>query len=230
MAYPIVTGANIMDDAAVYLNDPSRTVFTYAKQLPMLNTAVRELNMALEQNNVSITNRVSTAITVDAGVVTIDFSTTPALPNDFVELRELWERLDGSDDDYVPMSRREFLPGFTEQTSSLVYFAWLNQQLKFIGATTDRQLRLDYIALSLAELDDETDDVRLINGRLFLAFRTAALCAEFIGENPTRAASLNGNAAFSLDRCVSINVKGKQSYGARRRPFRSAYKSLTGWW
>jgi hypothetical protein len=58
----------------------------------------------------------------------------------------------------------------------------------------------------------------------YLEFKTAALCAMFIAENPTRAMTLNSEASLSLDRALGIPVKGEQSIVVRRRPFRYSYK------
>jgi hypothetical protein len=63
----------------------------------------------------------------------------------------------------------------------------------------------------------------LVNAKTALSFRVAGLASEFIGENPTRAESLNSNASNALERALNINIKSEQSIVTRRRPFRSGY-------
>lgn len=217
-----------MDRAAALLNDTNLQIYTYAAQIPYLNIAIDELQESMETNNVSITNAVDVTIDVTAGVVVIDFSTTPALPSDLIAIRKVWERDTGSTEDWSMMTQVEFLPPYVEQTQMLMYWAWLNQQLTFIGATSDRNLRIDYIASRMTAITDDTDVIDLINAETFLSYRTAALCAEYIGQNDTRAATLNGNAAIGLDRFLIINTKAKQSITTRRRPFMAAYKVRGG--
>ncbi len=220
MAPPIV--ADILDRSAVLLNDSAKTQYTYAVQLPFYNMAQDDLQEQMELNNVPVTNELSTAIVVAAGTVVVTSATYPA---DLIEIQRISERLNGSAEDYVLMSRREFLPPFVEQTESLIWWTWQNQEIRFIGATTPRQLLLGYIASRLPVVTSTATSITLINARSFLQYRTAALCAEFIGENKTRADDLNSNAGISLSNFLGINTKGRQSIAVRRRPFMMAYKN-----
>lgn len=215
----------VMDRAAVLLNDRAKSIYTYTAQIPHLNTAIDEMLEAMEQNNVPATNKTSTAIVVTAGVIEVGFNTIPQLPLDLIEIQELWERLNGTTDDFMQMSRREFLPPFQQQTAYLQYWAWQEQKLKFIGSTSDIQLRLDYIRRVQVPIVDENTQIDLINAKSYLYYRTAALCADFIGENESRASSLNTNAGYALDRFLSIPTKGRQSIPKRRKPFMAAYKA-----
>lgn len=224
MAAPTVQ--DILDDSAVLLNDASKTVYSYTVQLPFYNIAQRDLEKKMELNNVPITNEVApTTLIVTAGVKVISFTTSPALPTDLVEVQGLLERLNGATEDYLPMTRREFLPGIVEITESLIWYTWINQELRFIGATTDRQLQLNYIANRLPKVTSTATTINMLNAQSFLEYRTAALCALFIGENKTRSDELNGYATIALDDVLGINTKGRQAIATRRRPFMSSYKS-----
>jgi len=227
MAAPTV--ADILDTSAVLLNDAAKSQYTYAVQLPYYNMAQRDLEKKMELNNVPITNEVApTTLIVAVGVTALDFTTTPALPSDLIEIQQINERLNGSSEDYLPMTRREFLPPLVEQIESLLWWTWQNQQVRFLGATTARQLQLQYIANRLPKVTSTATSIALINAQSFLEYRTAALCAEFVGENPTRATSLNGNAAIAMDDFLGISIKGRQAIATRRRPFMAAYKNR-GW-
>ena len=226
----MTTVGALLDNSAVLLNDSAKTVFTYTAQLPYFNMAQGELAELMELNNVPATNKRSTSITVAPSVTIIDFTTTPALPSDLVEIQQISERQNGTTVDYIPMTRREFLPPFVNQLSSLLWWAWLDQQIQFIGATLEVQLMLDYIATKLPAATTTTSPITLINASSFLQYRTAGLCAEFIGENPERAASLNNFATMAADRFLGIDTKGRQAISTRRRPFMSGYKARSGPW
>jgi hypothetical protein len=216
----------IMDSSAALLNDINLTVYTYAKQVPFLNIALDDLQEVLQANNVAITNKTDTEIVVNAGVLTIGGGGgDPALPNGLIEIQRLWERLNGSSSNYIPMVRKEFLPLLVTQTSSLIYWAWMDQVIKFIGATTDRQIRIDFISDVIPKIADENDNIDIIGSQSFLTYRTASLCAQYLGENETRANLLNGEANSSIDKLLSINTKGRQAITTRRRPFMAGYKS-----
>jgi|SRR5215469_7841337 len=218
---------DVMNAAASLLNDVGLSnslipsVFTYQVQMPYLNIAMGELRELLEQNNVTVSNQTQTNIIVPIGTLVIPLA---SLPSNLIEIQHLWERTQGQTEDFIDMTRLEFLPPYQVQTTCLVYWTWNNQQLEFIGATSNRELRLDYIADALPAVNDSSDSISLINAKSFLIYRTAALNSEFIGENKTRADSLNQNAMLAIDRFLGINVKGKQAIATRRRPFLFGYR------
>jgi len=221
-----MTSGDVMDASAVLLNDTAKQIFTYTAQLPYVNMALRELQESLEECNVPLNNATNTSIVIPAGTTTLGFATSPALPANLIEIQELSERLNGSNNDYILMARVEFLPPYVQQVSDLIYFTWQNQTINFIGALSDRQLKLDYIAAVLSPVTNVlgTDVINMLNAQSFLQYRVAALCAQFIGENEDRANMLNQFASLALDRVLNINTKGKQAMPARRRPFQSAYR------
>jgi hypothetical protein len=214
-----MTAAEVMDlVASACLNDSAKSQFTYAVQIPFLNTAINELQEVFEQHNIPATNKTSAPVTVPAGATTI------LTPPDLIEIQGLWERLSGTTNDYTEMTRKEYLPKSQVQTTALVYYSWNGQVFEFIGATTIRQVRIDYIKTLFTPVLAATDSIDLINCKTFLQYRTAGLCARFIGENPERAESLDAFAVLAIDRALGIGVKGTQQIATRRRPFRSGYK------
>lgn len=217
------TAATVMDRAAALLNDSSLSIFTYVAQIPYLNVALDELQELFEENNIPSTNKVSAVIPITTGTVTLDGAA--GLPSDLVEIQSLGERTTGTTDTFIPMIRVEFLPQTLVQTMQLIYWAWIGEVIKFIGATSDRDVELNYIASLFSTITASTDTISAINSRSFLAYRTAALCAEFIGENPERAESLNADAILALSRTLNISTKGRQSIVTRRRPFMANYRN-----
>jgi hypothetical protein len=228
MAYPVFTAGDVMDIAAALLNDPDKNNYTYVAQIPYLTLATQELQEYYQQNNIPVTNETSIVIAVDSGVDEIgfeDFSPAPNLPDDLIDIRRLWYS-PRDQEQWIPMTKRTYLPHYLEgqETNPLTYYTWNNQKLEFLPANADNDIKLDYIQTMFPEIVDENTQLSVINAKTFLEYRTAGLCAEFIGENPTRATALNGNAVLGSDRASGIATKGTQSVPIRRRPFRAAWR------
>jgi hypothetical protein len=227
----------VMDRVAALMNDPNKTDYTYVAQLPYLNMAIDELQESLEESNASPTNLTSAAITVAVGknkMTAIDDLVyagegPPHYPYDLVEIQEVAERATGSSDAYIPLGRREFLSPFPI-TSSLLYWVWEDQAIKFnpVGASSSRDIQLKYVRMPLQLAANENSVIATINARSYLSFKAGAFCANFIGEDESRAAQLDAAAQTSLDRILGINAKGRQELVTRRKPFRANYKSR-GW-
>lgn len=232
MSSSSTTVAQVLDKAAALMNDAAKTSYTNAAMLPYFNIALDELQESFAQNNIPVTNGgTSDPITIPIGTKLIGpqdgvGASLPVLPNDFVQAQGLYERLAGSTDPYVPMTHREFLPHALDDlpTEALQYWTYEGQQIRFVGASTARQIKMDYIKSLFPNGLTAADPIGLVNCNSFLYYRTAALCSHFIGENETRAGQLNGFAELAINRVITLNVKGKQSIQTRRRPFMGAYK------
>ena len=226
-----LTAAQVMDSSASMLNDTAKTKFTYANMIPYLNMSLRELQEFFELNNVPVTNEKSAVIEVDAGVTSVGFAPTvpiagtPYLPDDFIEIRVLWQRNRGVDP-FIPMGRLDYLDQALNgvETSQFNGYVWEAQEIRFQASNADNDLKLDYIRRLFTTVTSSTDALNVVNAQSFLSYRTAALVAEFVGENKTRADSLNSDASIALDRTIGISTKGRQVISIRHRPFRSSFK------
>jgi hypothetical protein len=224
--------AEVMDRSAALMNDPSKTDYTYLVQLPYLNMAVDELVEALEEANSSPTNQTSGTIVLPVGsnkITPIEHPTPPHYPFDLVEIQAVTERASGSDDGFVPLVRREFLQEFPA-TQMLGVWTWADQIIQFNtnGANNEREVKLHYVRMAISQAASELSVIGTINSRSYLSYKTAAFCAMFIGENPTRAEVLEMQAEKALERLTGINNKGKQQVMTRHRPFRASYKARGG--
>jgi hypothetical protein len=184
----------------------------------------------MEANNVPATNKRSVAITVAPSVSVISFTTTPALPSDLIEIQQISERQNGTAVDYIPMTRREFLPPSVNQIDQLVWWAWMEQAINFIGALQTVQLMIDYIANKLPTATTTSSPITLINADSYLSLKTASLCAFFLGENKDRSDELDQQAGVQADIFLNISTKGRQAIATRRRPFMASYKRSHGPW
>ena len=223
------TPAACIDMAASLMNDTAQTVYTDVACLPYLNMALQELQEHFELNNIPVTNETTPAVlNVVAGVSVIGAATTPALPTDLIEIQQLWESPEGLNQ-WLPMQKVEFLPHYLENTtvSQFQYWAWMEQEIKLIAANIDIDLKIDYIKslFTTVLIGAINTNLPIMNSLSYLGYKTAALCSQFIGENPTRAAELNALTITALDRTLGISTKGRQAINTRRRPFMAAYKT-----
>ena len=184
-----LTAGQVMDRAAALMNDPEKTDYTYDAQLPYLNMAIDELVESLEESNDSPTNQTSAVIPVPIGknkITPIEHAETPHYPLDLVEIQEVGERVTGSNDSFVMLGRREALKAFPP-SNSLLFWTWEDQVIKFNpnGALSPRDVQLKYVRQAITLAADETSTIGTINARSYLSYKTAALCAMFIGENET---------------------------------------------
>jgi hypothetical protein len=225
----MTTAGYIMARSASLLNDTNRHIYTDVNLVPYLNVALQELREEMELNNVAYTNDSSVVLPLNGGIDNIGGITGPGLPTGLVEIQELWQSERGSNARWTPIVRYEFLPhgweNFTQITSSVPCWAWQGQVVKMIPANTPLDIRMDFIRSNLADISDAGSVIQLINCENVLAYRTAGLGARYIGENPTRADSLDGDALRARDNFLGINTKGRQSIRSRRRPFQAGYKS-----
>lgn len=224
MATPDFTAGDVMDAAASLNNDTARTIYTYVVQVPYLQMAIQELREYLELSNSPVTNFSDTVLTIPAGTTVVSFLTTPSLPIDLVDIRQAWERVSGVDP-FTPMRRVDFIPAWIEgeEVYQFSIFAWLNNSIHIPSSSQANDIKLNYVK-QIDNVVDENSQLTLINGQTFLQYRSAALLAQYVGENPTRADALNMNAQSALDRAIGIETKGRQPIFTRRRPFRSAWK------
>lgn len=227
MPTPDIVASTVMDLSAALLNDAAKSDYTYAAQLPYLKIALKELREFLELNNFAVTAKKSTVITIPAGNTSIGFGTVPALPVDLIEIQRLWESSDSNDTGWIPLGKRDVIPNHLSgiETNQFGIWAWNDNSINFPASTQINYLKIDYIKALFTNTVDENTNIGVINSDLFLIYRNAGLCAQFIGENKERSDELNSFAALSRDNILGIENKGKQSINTRRRPFRAGWKN-----
>ena len=93
------------------------------------------------------------------------------------------------------------------------------------GATGSVDVQIHYIKNVLQPVAVSTDQIDYDKAKMYLVYRNAALCAQFIGENKERSDELNGFAGLALQRTLGIATKGKQSIFTRRRPFQAGWRA-----
>ena len=223
------TAGDVMDFARVLLNDQGSSLFSNTALLPVLKIAYRELQQKMNLNGLAVDKEQSAAITIPALTLSIGFGTTPALPANLLYPIELKEKISGQPDaTYTAMTRSPFVPDLT-QVSRLMYWTWIQEEIRFVGATAAVPIYIRYY-LNLASLVDSTTTIPILDCDIYLAYRTAAIAASTIGGMPTKGAILDNQAALALDDFLGIGVSNRQAMPVRRRPFRSfGRRSFWNW-
>lgn len=207
------TAGDVMDLAAAALNDADKELYSYARQLPFLKAASDDLDLEFAAYGLE-THKSKCDIDVDAGDVEL------TLPCNFFMPIKLQERLKTStnEDDFVDMTERVFEPSTTPGVS-LDYWAFRKGLIKFVGANTNRTVRLFYY--QMLRTNNDPGIVQSIGlAKNFLAFKTASYCAGSIGASVSEYERLGIIAAQTLDTLITNYVKNSQGTRSRRKPFR----------
>lgn len=205
----MATAATVFARARAALNDTASLLYGDTQLLPYLQMAYDELQGKLVENGVATLKEISTIIPVAANATTI------TSPSDLVEVIEVWERPSGSTDDFKPVDEREWEPE-EDPNQAIIYWTWREEQIQILQPTTDREVKLRY-KKSFSPIVSEASILASASYVNVLGFRTAALAAKFIGENPTRATELNGDAQRELDTILNTAAKKSQGLAVRRR-------------
>jgi hypothetical protein len=215
------------------LNDAQGNLFTDAVLLPYVNSAYRKLQRALGNaggggflaDNVTLI--IPAVTTPDPSLqVSITDSTAPPnqLPTDLLLPEKIWERPNGSTQDFVEMvdlSQHGGLPSRV-QNVILSVWEWRADGIYFLGATQDTQIRLRYLK-AYPDLTDATSPVLVRNAQEAIAYAAAALAAWARGS--PLAEKWDDAAGDAIEDLISEAVRREQQSARRRRPFsaRSGY-------
>lgn len=205
--------STIHDEAASLLNDTSKQLYTNAVQLPYLKSAWNKLQLKLQENGIPVMREESAVIDVAAT------STTISLPSDFLQPIKVEERPDGSSDLYEDVSEVDDIPEM-DPVDEVRYWTWREETMQINPPSTAREVKLTYWK-SLNPVTGDSSNLNVLNSTEYLANKTAALCARFIGENPVRADALEIEAAIALNALVNIEVKKLQSIAVRPKSYGS---------
>lgn len=204
--------SEVMDEAAsVYLNDSTKSRWTYAILLPYLRSAVGELQSELESNDLPPLHEIAAIIPV----ALIDTELT--LPADFVFPIYLEEKGAG-ETRFRKMDELDWEQD-AEKASELKYYVFREGKIQFLGATSIRSVRLRYLR-SLSAVTSQNSVIEVPNAKQFLSARTASLASNFGGSATSRASMADGRANYFLRLVISSLTKRLQDRPVRRRGYR----------
>jgi hypothetical protein len=211
------------------LNDAAGNLFTDAVLLPYVNSAYRKVQRALAniESGTFLTDNVLLVVPAvaqaDASAqVSITDGTAPPnqLPTDLLVPMKLWERANGSSDDFIEMTDLTGHDGLPSepQTQMLRYWEWRADGLYFLGATRDTQIRLRY-QKSYPDLADATSPVLVRHAQEAIAYAAAAMAGAARGA--PQAERWDGAAADAIEDLIVRATQREQQTSRRRRPFSS---------
>lgn len=211
------------------LNDAAGNLFTDAVLLPYVNSGYRKAQRALSNvqsgsflsDDVLLVVPAVTVVDASAQVSITDATAPPnQLPTDLLVPVKLWERPNGSSDDFtemVDLTGHDGLPS-EPQGQTLGYWEWRADGLYFLGATQDTQIRLRYQKM-YPDLTDSTSPVLIRNAQEALAYFAAAMAGAARGA--PQAERWDAAGADALEDLVVRATQREQQTGRRRRPFSS---------
>ena len=206
----MATVQDALKSARSFLNDDAAITWSDAVLIPKLQEAHRELVLELELNHIPVVRAVSSIILVPAGSTDLGDNQ----PADMVEPTDLYERdVGGTMDDFEDMTELANLPNVSP-VSSLLYWTWMDERIKFVGATQDREVLIRY-RRRIPTPSVNTDDLGFLFAELYIGPRVAALAS--------------GNDRFTLqarenlEKIIQMNVVGQQSMPIRRLPYRKGH-------
>ena len=220
----LLTAEDVFDETRALLNDVSEQLFINSVLLPYLNKAYDEMQEIFEENDIPVqSQRTSPAITVPANTTQIVYDAVgpaPSLPDDLLFPVRMWERDVGStsEGDWIMMVPKRWEP-LVQKTTTLQFWTWRKEQIFLVGATQAREVKIDY-KQQLVPITAGADDMTPFRAKTFLASRTALLASFMIGENETRAATLQQDAELAMKRLINRYTLMRQDTPVRRRPFR----------
>jgi len=131
---------------------------------------------------------------------------------------KLWERANGSSDDFVEMTDLTDHGGLPSQPQGLElqYWEWRADGIYFLGATQDRQIRLRY-EKSYPAFVDGTSAVLIRDAIEPIAYFAAALAAGARGA--PQAARWDDAGSDALEDLLVRATHREQHSGRRRRPY-----------
>jgi hypothetical protein len=214
------------------LNDAAGNLFTDALLLPYANSAYRKVQRALanidsgsfiQDDVLLVVAAVPINLQDPSYQVSITDATAPPnqLPGDLVLPLKLWERTNGSSDDFSEMIDLTGHGGLPSQAQGprLEYWEWRADGLYFVGATQNEQIRLRY-QKSYPDLVDATSPILIRNAQEPLAYFTAAMAGAARGAL-LAAQQYDAAGTDALEDLLDRATKREQGTVRRRRPYSS---------
>jgi len=203
-------------------------IYTDSVLIPFVNAIyqklVRKLGNTAEGTFISDNNLLVVPAIVgnpDAAIqVVINDSTAPPnqLPIDLLQPLKLWERPNGSTDDFFEMVDLTDGGGLPPeiQGQTLEVWEWRGDGIYFVGATQDTQIRLRYLK-GFSDLVDGSSSTLLRNMREAVAFGTAAIAGMSRGSQ--LAEKYETAAQDSTEDLLNTSARALQHRNFRMRSF-----------
>jgi len=217
------TVAIVAKSTRQYLNDIDGITWTDAHLLPYIQEAHKELQVQLSLNDIAVVRVQVTNAPFISGLHLLagqtSLSAAGLMPIGLIEPIAVNERDwgDTTPEDYLDMLRMPWLPNYT-QNNFLYYWTWQQEDILFLGATTDRDIQIRY-RTSLATPLNMNSTMGFLRAELYVGPRAASLACYTTGD-VKKGQLFQGQADKNLDMVIRSNVKNDQGTAVRRRAYR----------
>jgi hypothetical protein len=215
--------SEVLDEAALWMNDSAKVTFTYAIMIPWMKAAINSLSEDSVKNSLKLTKKTNTLVTVAANAVSIPLPTDALIPV------KLEERLSGSSFPYIDMHEYLELPAGITAKESLDEWAFQGTLansvpiIDIIPATSDRQVRITYTRFipyaGLASGTDLTADLPW-NAKRVLSLLIAKFITMFVLKDDKRLKYLDSEYFKAVDAYIKLWVKEAQGTPVRKPKYR----------
>lgn len=211
----VATAGQALLSARSYLNDLQPVAWSDAVLMPMLQEAHRELSVKLIANGVNVIRQQSAVITVPALAPGQPSPIVmPGVPVNLIVPISLYERDPSTNaDDFIQMKQVDFVP-IINPVSDLIFWAYLNEQIWVVGATSTKEVEIRYRGSLLTPVT-VNDSIGIAYGELYLGPRIASIAM------PGRQ-DFKDTADTNLFTIVQYNVTGEQGVPKRKQGYRRA--------
>ena len=248
---PYSTAGQIATLVRALANDQQGQLYTDTYILPYINSAYRQVQIALANvgKQTFVEDEYVVTIpaigTVDPGLqVWLSFygvggnvaspDNSPTLPQELLEPLHLWERPSGSTDafvDMVDMTSHGGLPS-VPQTFNLRWWEWRTDQLNFVGAQQDTDIRIRFNGgfqnFTIDNNGNISGSLQVLGALDAVAYSAAAMALTPRGS--PLAAGYDTAAGRFVELLVNQEVRAQQHAGPfRRRGFSTRYGQGRGW-
>lgn len=207
-------GANATSGNGIVSPVVQGDVWTDTVLLPLANKAYRKVQTRLLENGSSSTTTEVVIPNFPAGATQLLDTTSPQLPVDFLAPRTLRERIVGQLYFGAPMGRVDMLPSCQQQPLNGVY-AWFEDGLNFLGATSATDLSLRYF-LALPDVSGKDGFFTLRGSQDSIASHAAYLACQ--SRNPQVAAIFKQQFEEDMEEMLNLQAHARQYKTGRRRP------------
>jgi hypothetical protein len=143
------------------------------------------------------------------------------LPSDMLYPERLWERMTGTNDAFLPMTQSTFGLPPRPQVQWLSEWEWRNNNINFVGALQNRDIRMRYYCslptFFSATLDFSTTYIPILDCTDAVAYKTAVKYARMLGSPGL--ADLAAEAKEQMFQLKNANTRRMQSENFIRIPY-----------
>jgi hypothetical protein len=198
--------SQVLTTARTYLNDDNAIQFPDPVIIPKVQEAHRELQEELWVAGSPNVRGQTSVLTVLNGVKTLNQTSTPALPTDFLCPTAMFESA-ASTGPFAPMTEAFYIPlGYTP-VATLSWWSWQQENIVLGGASGTVYVIAQYRHLITIPVLS-TDLIGILFGESYLAARAAAIVAGAVGNKEVYAA-MTALAKENLAKVLTAN-RGQQ--------------------